>query len=70
MYQVLFFDFVQFLSDLNVETVSELTVYDIETIAEEFEIDVFSLLFVYKNKSKEIKDKISKLNYLFLMSME
>jgi 3-deoxy-D-manno-octulosonate 8-phosphate phosphatase (KDO 8-P phosphatase) len=38
-------DFYEFLSDFNVENVSELPLVEIETIAEEYEIDLQALIF-------------------------
>ncbi|MFM7662352.1 MAG: KdsC family phosphatase [Bacteroidota bacterium] len=38
-------DFQDFLSDLDVEDVHELTIFDIEAICEEYEIDMLALLF-------------------------
>lgn len=55
-------DFQEFLSDLDVEDVHELTVFDLEAICEEYEVDMLSLLFKpvfranqWKSKSKKIK---------------
>lgn len=38
-------EFDDFLADLDVENVHELTVYDLEAICEEYEIDLQALLF-------------------------
>ena len=38
-------DYNQFLDDLDVEHVNELTIYDLEAICEEYEVDMMSLLF-------------------------
>ena len=38
-------DYYQFLADFNVDGVTELSVLDLEAIAEEYEVDFYSLLF-------------------------
>jgi len=38
-------DFQDFLSDLDVEDVHELTIFDLEAVCEEYEVDLLSLLF-------------------------
>jgi YrbI family 3-deoxy-D-manno-octulosonate 8-phosphate phosphatase len=55
-------DFQDFLSDLDVEDVHELTVFDLEAVCEEYEVDLLSLLFKplfkegqWKKKAKNIK---------------
>jgi len=55
-------DFQEFLSDLDVEDVHELTVFDLEAVCEEYEVDLMSLLFKplykegqWKKKSKDVK---------------
>lgn len=55
-------DFQDFLSDLDVEDVHELTIFDLEAICEEYEVDMLSLLFKpifranqWKAKAKNIK---------------
>jgi YrbI family 3-deoxy-D-manno-octulosonate 8-phosphate phosphatase len=55
-------DFQDFMSDLDVEDVHELTIFDLEAICEEYEIDMLSLLFKpifranqWKTKTKNIK---------------
>jgi len=55
-------DFQEFLSDLDVEDVHELTIFDLEAICEEYEVDMLALLFKpvfrsnqWKTKSKKIK---------------
>lgn len=55
-------DFQDFMSDLDVEDVHELTIFDLEAICEEYEVDMLSLLFKpvfranqWKSKSKNIK---------------
>ncbi len=55
-------DFQDFLSDLDVEDVHELTIFDLEAVCEEYEVDLLSLLFKplfkegqWKKKAKNIK---------------
>lgn len=55
-------DYQAFLSDMNVEEAHELTIYDLMAITEEYEIDMYSLLFksmfrphVWKSKLEAIK---------------
>ncbi len=38
-------DYNEFLNDLDVDNVSELTIYDLEAVCEEYEVDLLSLLF-------------------------
>lgn len=52
----------EFLEDLDVDNVSELTVYDLEAVCEEYEVDLLSLLFkplfnkeMWNKKLKNIK---------------
>lgn len=59
-------DFQEFLSDLDIDNVNELTIYDLQAIAEEYEVDMGSLLFKYTNKSTVIKEKLSKIKLLVL----
>lgn len=52
-------DFLQLLQDFNVESVGELSVIDLQTIAEEYEVDFYSLLFkplvVFDHLSAKLK---------------
>ena len=54
------------LRDLEVDEVNELTLYDIEAIAEEYEVDVYSLLYKHTFRSHELNDKLSKIKLLVL----
>ena len=38
-------DYNEFLNDLDVDDVNELTVYDLEAVCEEYDVDMLSLLF-------------------------
>lgn len=59
-------DFQQFLNDLEVETVNELTFYDLEAIAEEYETDLYSLIFNYSLKTSDLQQKLDKIKLLVL----
>lgn len=52
-------DFVQLLQDFNAESVGELSIIDLQTIAEEYEVDFYSLLFkplvVFDHLSAKLK---------------
>lgn len=50
-------DFQDFLSDLDVEDVHELTVFDLEAVCEEYEVDLLSLLFKPLFKEGQWKKK-------------
>jgi 3-deoxy-D-manno-octulosonate 8-phosphate phosphatase (KDO 8-P phosphatase) len=58
--------FRDFLSDMEVEEVNELTVYDLEAIAEEYELDLYALLFKPVFKSFELKEKLKQIKLLVL----
>lgn len=58
--------FRDFLSDMEVEDVSELTVYDLEAIAEEYEIDLQALLFTHTFQTNELRSKLDKIKLLVL----
>lgn len=58
--------FRDFLADMEVDEVNELTLYDIEAIAEEYEVDVYSLLYKHTFRSHELNDKLSKIKLLVL----
>jgi YrbI family 3-deoxy-D-manno-octulosonate 8-phosphate phosphatase len=57
-------DFQEFLSDLDVEDVHELTVFDLEAICEEYEVDMLSLLFKPVFRSNQWKSKSKKIQLL------
>ena len=58
--------FRDFLADMEVDEVNELTIYDIEAIAEEYEVDVYSLLFKHTFRSHELDEKLSNIKLLVL----
>ena len=59
-------DFVEFLSDLGVDSVYELSVSDLEIICDEYETDLQSMLFNYPFKSNRLADKLDKIKLLVL----
>lgn len=59
-------DFLQLLSDMNVDNVLELSISDLESLAEEFETQVQSLLFQPMEKTNDLKAKIEKIKLLVL----
>ena len=59
-------DYVGFLSDLDVETVNELSIYDLQAIAEEYEIDFYGLLFKPLLKTNHLASKLEKIKLLVL----
>ncbi len=58
--------FRDFLSDMEVDEVSELTLYDLEAIAEEYEVDLYSLLFKHAVSGPELRKKLDKIKLLVL----
>ena len=58
--------YAEFLDDLDVENVSELTIYDLEAICEEYDIDLMSLLFKPMFKPDVWKQKLDKIKLLVL----
>ncbi|MDG1146921.1 MAG: HAD-IIIA family hydrolase [Crocinitomicaceae bacterium] len=59
-------DFVGFLADMDVETVYELSVSDLEVICEEYELDLNALLFKFPFKSNHLKSKLDKIKLLVI----
>ncbi|MFM6965192.1 MAG: KdsC family phosphatase [Sphingomonadales bacterium] len=59
-------EFDDFLADLDVENVHELTVYDLEAICEEYEIDLQALLFKPLFAQASLDKKIKQLKMLVL----
>ena len=56
-------EFDEFLNDLDVENVHELTVYDLEAVCEEYEVDLLSLLFKPMFRPELFKAKLDKIKY-------
>lgn len=59
-------DFYQMLQDFNVDGVTELSILDLEAIAEEYEVDFYSLLFKPLFVFDHLKSKIEKIKLLVL----
>ena len=59
-------DFDQLLSDLGVESVHELSIFDLQTISEEYEIDMQTLLFHTVGLNAHLKAKLAKIKLLVL----
>lgn len=58
--------FNEFLADLDVDNVHELSVYDLEAICEEYELDLQALLFKPLFSQASLDQKIQKLKMLIL----
>lgn len=58
--------FNDFLNDMDVDHVNELTIYDLEAICEEYEVDMLSLLFKSLMKSSNLQLKLDKIKLLVL----
>ncbi|MFZ9028790.1 MAG: KdsC family phosphatase [Crocinitomicaceae bacterium] len=59
-------DFDLFLNDLEVDSVHELTILDLEAIAEEYDTDLYALIFDHSFKSHALKEKIEKIKLLVI----
>lgn len=59
-------DYVEFLADLNIDHPHEMSVYDIEAIAEEYQLDVYALLFKPVFKSNTLVKKLEQIKLLVL----
>lgn len=59
-------NFNDFLNDMDVDNVNELTIYDLEAISEEYEVDILSLLFKPIMKSDYLQQKVNKIKLLVL----
>ncbi|MNJ92018.1 3-deoxy-D-manno-octulosonate 8-phosphate phosphatase KdsC [compost metagenome] len=59
-------DFYQMLKDFDVDGVTELSILDLEAIAEEYEVDFYSLLFKPLFIFDHLKPKIQKIKLLIL----
>ncbi len=59
-------DYVDFLDDLDVDHPNDLSIYDLETIAEEYEIDLSALLFKHTFPSAELRKRLQKIQLLIL----
>ena len=59
-------DYQAFLSDMNVEEPQELTLYDLTAITEEYEIDLYSMLFKTLYRPHAYKTKLENIKLLIL----
>jgi 3-deoxy-D-manno-octulosonate 8-phosphate phosphatase (KDO 8-P phosphatase) len=59
-------EFDDFLNDLDVENVHELTIYDLEAVCEEYEVDLMSLLFKPMYRPELFKKQLEKIKLLIL----
>lgn len=59
-------DFTEFLSDMNVENVKELSIFDLEAVAEEYGLDLYALCFKPIAKSNHLSEKLKKIKLLIL----
>ncbi len=56
----------EFIDDLDVDNVSELTIYDLEAVCEEYEVDLLSLLFKPLYRPEFWNKKLEKIKLLIL----
>ena len=59
-------NFDSFLEELDVDHVNELSIYDLEAIAEEYVIDLNALLFKNSFKSNHLKSRLENIKLLVL----
>lgn len=59
-------DYIQFMSDLEVDHPHELTIYDLQTICEEYQVDLQALMFKPMFRSDVFKKKIKSLKLIVL----
>ncbi len=59
-------DYVGFLADLDVEHVDELSVFELKSICEEYELDLYALLFKPLFPIPHLKEKLAKIRLLVL----
>lgn len=59
-------DFIDFMDDMDAEHVSELTVFDLEAIADEYGTDLYSLLFKRSFSTNHLTEKLSEIKLLIL----
>ncbi|PIE86704.1 MAG: 3-deoxy-D-manno-octulosonate 8-phosphate phosphatase [Bacteroidetes bacterium] len=58
--------YFDFLNDLNVEHAKELSIFDLEAIADEYDVDLEALLFKPTFISRQLSDKLEKIKLLIL----
>lgn len=59
-------DYTDFLDELDVDHPNDLSIYDLEAIAEEYEVDLSALLFHHTFPSMELKAKLKNIKLLIL----
>ncbi len=59
-------DYVDFLDELDVDHPNDLSIYDLEAIAEEYEVDLSALLFKHTFPSRELKKRLESIQLLIL----
>ncbi len=59
-------DYADFLDELDVDHPNDLSIYDLEAIAEEYEIDLSALLFHHTFPSLELRAKLKQIKLLIL----
>lgn len=59
-------DYLSFMQDMEVDNVQELTLYDLEAIAEEYNVDLYSLLFKNMNRTAFLQQKLDNIKLLVL----
>lgn len=59
-------EFSEFLNDMDVDNVSELTIYDLEAVCEEYNVDMMSILFKPMFRSEQWNKKLAKIKLLVL----
>ena len=59
-------NFQEFLSDFEIDTVQELSIFDLEAICEEYEVPLESLLFKSLLIEADLKERIKKIKLLIL----
>jgi len=59
-------DYADFLDELDVDQANDLSIYDLEAIAEEYELDLSALLFKHVFKTSGLKSTLNKIKLLVL----
>lgn len=59
-------DYSEFLEELDVEEANDLSIYDLEAISEEYEIDLHALLFTHTFKTEAMRLQLDKIKLVVL----
>jgi 3-deoxy-D-manno-octulosonate 8-phosphate phosphatase (KDO 8-P phosphatase) len=59
-------DYVEFLSDFGIENVQELSMFDLKAVAEEYDVDLYGLLFKPMFPLPHLQKKLKKIKLLVL----